>query len=62
MVPSDFRPEVKHRFAHAHEKMTVSVIMNLAVWQIPRSTERISGSSVLASVLLTVKSLEVLHS
>ena len=47
MVTSDFRQEVEDKAVlHMHIeklKITVSVIMDSAVGQIPRSTERISS-------------------
>jgi len=43
--PSDFRPEVEisQNFTDAHWKMTLSVIMDSTMRQIPRLTERISS-------------------
>jgi len=51
MVTSDFRPEVEIRPFHAcaiascHNYWKSSFIMDLAMGQIPRSTERISTNS-----------------
>ena len=63
MVTSDFRPEVKNiavscmRHASGHNYRNSSFIVDVAIGQIPRSTERIS-SSVMLSSFVTLKSVD----